>query len=128
MPLLQVFLSGKIVVKNLGFSPQGNYCMSRPKPVVLAETTKEWRIEQVMLREEQYLLTYDNLLVTMKSWNSLHPDQHVKYMKNNWSDESRAKTICRKLNARYGTDKFGYIKIGSADYVNGQGNNSASQA
>lgn len=102
--------------------------MSRPKPVVLAETTKEWRIEQVLLREQQYLLTYNNLLVTMKSWNNMSPDQHVKYMKTNWSDESRAKTISRKLNEQYRTDKFGYVKIGSADYVNGQGNNSTSQA
>ena len=128
MPLVQVFYPEKIAGSNLGFPAQANYCMSRPKPVILAEVHKEWFIEQVLLRETQYLLTYSGQLVSMRSWNNMSPNQHVKYMKTNWSDESRARTMCARLNARYGTDAFSYMQIGLLDQQHSQCNNSAGQA
>ena len=122
-----IFFHEKITGSNLGFTPQANYCMSRPKPVILDEVHKEWFIEQVLLRETQWLLTYNGSLVSMKSWNNMSPNQHVKYMKTNWSDESRARTMCVKLNARYGTDAFGYVQIGLLDQQDSKCNNSTSQ-
>ena len=123
-----IFYHEKIAGSNLGFTAQANYCMSRPKPVILAEVHKDWFIEQVLLRETQWLLTYNGQLVTMKSWNNMSPNQHVKYLKTNWSDESRAQTMCAKLNERYRTEAFGYVKIGLLDQQHSQGNNSTSQA
>ena len=112
----------------MGLPGSGNYMMARPEPTVVAEIHKGWIIEQVMLRERQYMLTYAGQLVTMKAWNSLNPAKYVKYMKTNWSDESRARTMVLKLNERFKTNKFGYVEIGLLDQQHSQGNNSTSQA
>jgi hypothetical protein len=101
--------------------------MSRLKPVILAEVHRGWFIEQILLRETQWLLTHQGRLVTMKSWNNMSPNQHVKYMKTNWSDESRARTMVEKLNARYSTDAFGYVQIGLLDQQDSKCNNRTSE-
>jgi hypothetical protein len=87
--------------------------MSRPKPQILIEHTNKqtYKTEQVLASEGVWAVFYDSKPINLKTTNMLTQYPGPKYKKVSFSNPGHARTLARKLNSQFKTEKFTVVLL-----------------
>lgn len=82
--------------------------MSRPKPKVVLQHIDETtgKSEQVLEANGIYVVCYDKVPISLKTFNALYDYPGAKYKKTMFPNKAHAFNLANKLNEKFKTDKF----------------------
>jgi hypothetical protein len=85
--------------------------MSRTQPKILMELVdkKTYRCDQVVEASGIWAVFLDNQPINLKNTHYLDSNDVPKYKKTSFSNPGHARNLCRKLNAKFKTDKFSVV-------------------
>ena len=93
--------------------------MSRNQAVVLLESVDKntYRIDQVIEASGIWAVFYDDQPINLKNSHYLNSDVTPKYKKTSFSNPGHARSLCRKLNKQFNTEKFSVVFLTSGSKV-----------
>lgn len=93
--------------------------MSRSSPRVLAEMVDKdtYKVDQVVEAAGIWTVFYDGQPINLKTQHYLNVEVTPKYKKTSFSNPGHARNLCRKLNAKFKTDKFTVVFMNSGTTV-----------
>lgn len=94
--------------------------MSRNHPLVLLESVDKatYKCDQIIASPGIWAVFFSGQAFNLKSQHYLDSEDTPKYKKTSFSNPGHARNLCRKLNAKFKTDKFTvvFMNAGSQSY------------
>lgn len=86
--------------------------MSRPKPIIKAESTvpQTYKIEQVLAADAIYAVFFDGEPMNLRTLNTLIVSG-PKYRKVSFSNKGHAINLSKRLNKLFETDQFSVYRL-----------------
>lgn len=93
--------------------------MSRPKPLVLAETAhkEDYKLDQVLASEGIWAVFYNDTPINLKTTSLLTQFPGPKYKKVSFSNPGHAINLAKKLNMQFQTDKFSVYRLAHGEKI-----------
>lgn len=93
--------------------------MSRPKPNVLLEFTNRtsYKSDQVLASEGIWAVFLDNKPINLKTASLISQYPGPKYKKTSFSNKGHAINLCRKLNAKFKTNRFSVVLLNQGSQI-----------
>lgn len=93
--------------------------MARTSPRVLTEIAdgRSYRVDQVVEASGIWTVFYEGQPFNLRTVHLLDKDAPAKYKKTSFSNPGHARNLCRKLNARFHTNKFTVVFMNTGEQV-----------
>ncbi len=93
--------------------------MSRTSPKVLVEIVDKvtYKVDQIVEAAGIWTVFYDGQPINLKTQHYLDNEATPKYKKTSFSNPGHARNLCRKLNAKFKTDRFTVVFMNSGTVV-----------
>lgn len=93
--------------------------MSRPKPNVLLEFTNRanYKSDQVLASEGIWAVFLDNKPINLKTASLISQYPGPKYKKTSFSNKGHAINLCKKLNAKFKTNRFSVVLLNQGSQI-----------